>query len=180
MGKLSEIAIPTREVPIPGSTVAITLRGLSTDDLEQVFELHGPQLTGIFNDWVKANGMTMPEPGELIKILRKEVPAVLALMIALANDEPHSVATVGKLPGATQILAAVEVMKLTFHSVAELKKILEAIVLGMEGLSELVEGATESMNGASASGVLDSSDGSVEDRSASSLTVGTRKPGTIQ
>ena len=180
MGKLSEISIPTREVPIPGSGAAITLRGLSTDDLEQVFEAHGPQLTGIFKDWVKTKGLTMPEPGELIALLRKEVPAVLALMIALANDEPHSVGTVRKLPGATQVSAAVEVMKLTFHSVAELKKILEAMVLGMEGLSELVTDATAPMNGAPALGALDTSDGSAEDRSASSLTVGTRQPDTIQ
>lgn len=162
MAKLSQITIPSVEVPLPGLDETITVRGLSVNDLERIFQDHGEGLTELFRDWVASKGLTMPEPAELINMLRQEVPDVLAAMIALANDDPDAAETVSRLPGVVQVSAAIEVLKLTFHSVAELKKILEQAILGMEAVTDLMTAMVEPIGAAAEiSGALPTSDGSV-------------------
>ena len=146
MGKLSSTFVPTVEVSLPGpegKEQFLTLRGLSSDDLERIMDKHGPQLEKAYKRFNTPAGLTFPSFGEIVSILRETAPEAIPSIIAIANDDPGSERIAAKLPIGVQINATLEIIKLSFSSISEVKKILREMISGMTGVMEAVsEGIT--------------------------------------
>ncbi len=136
MGSLSDLRLPTKEVPV-GDDQHLTVRGLSFSDLSDIWHDHAPVLEKLYTKHI-VEREEMPPADQLAKSLIAEAPGVVARIIAHANDEPESVEIVEKLPGIVQISALVEIAGLTFHSEAEVKKLLETVTQGAMALSNLL------------------------------------------
>lgn len=155
--RLDELNIPTAVVPMPGGVGSLTVRGISVEDIESIMTTHGAQIKEAFLKYVAEKGQVLPTPSEMVRILR-EVPQISAAIIALANDRPDQIAKAAKLSIGTQTMALMEIVKMTFESVEQVKKIVENAILGMEGMSELMDGLV----GSSTLGTA--SDGSLDDK----------------
>lgn len=136
MGSLSDLRLPTAEVNVSDGQT-ITVRGLSVADISEIIREHAMVLNGLYQTHIVEKA-EMPAADVLARALMTEAPEVVARIIAHANDEPESWEIVSKLPGITQINALVEVAVLTFHSEAEVKKLLETLIQGSTVLSSLL------------------------------------------
>ena len=136
MGSLSDLRLPTSEVFF-SEDQSITVRGLSVADLSEIIRDHATVLNSIYQENI-VNAGEMPAADVLARALMTEAPEVVARIIAHANDEPESWEIVKNLPTITQINGLVEVAILTFHSEAEVKKLMETLIQGSTVLSSLL------------------------------------------
>lgn len=136
MGSLSDLRLPTSEVFF-SEDQSITVRGLSVADLSEIIRDHATVLNSIYQENIVDAG-EMPAADVLARALMTEAPEVVARIVAHANDEPDSWEIVKNLPTITQINALVEVAILTFHSEAEVKKLMETLIQGSTVLSSLL------------------------------------------
>ena len=136
MGSLSDLRLPTSEVFFSDDQ-SITVRGLSVADLSEIIRDHATVLNSIYQENIVDAG-EMPAADVLARALMTEAPEVVARIIAHANDEPDSWEIVKNLPTITQINGLVEVAILTFHSEAEVKKLMETLIQGSTVLSSLL------------------------------------------
>lgn len=135
MGSLSELTIPTTEVAVGDKT--LTIRGLSFTDMTEIFRDHAATLESLFQKHIVEKD-EMPPADQLARALMSEAPAVVAQMIANANDEPDEADVVSKLPAVVQAKALAEMAALTFQSEAEVKELLEKLIQGTGVLSSLL------------------------------------------
>lgn len=136
MGSIADLIIPTEEVLV-SEDITITLRGLSFLDLSVIIQDHAKILDKLYHDHI-VKRQEMPPTDQLAKALMTEAPDVVAHIIAHANDEPESWEKVQKIAGIVQINCLVSVARLTFHSEAEVKKLMETVIQGAEVLSNLL------------------------------------------
>lgn len=137
MGQLSELKLPTREVATQAGT--LTVRGLSTQDIILAASEYGPQMALLFSrvEAIK-DEMIRKDVTGLINSLGREVPGLMAAIIALACDDysPATVKLAAKLPFPAQAELIEAIFHLTFHSEAEVKKLVESVarmILGVTG-----------------------------------------------
>ena len=138
MSSLSDIRLPTAEIPVGGDQ-SLTVRGLSFSDLSDIWRDNADVLDKLYREHI-VEREEMPPADELAKAVLAEAPRIVALIVAHANDEPEQSDVVSKLPGVTQIGALVEVARLTFHSEAEIKKLMETVTQGATTLNRLFGG----------------------------------------
>lgn len=136
MGSLSGYQIPRTDVKVSGGQ-AITVRGLSVNDLVEILRDHSSVLDRLYQTHI-VNSNDVPPAAHLARTLMTEAPTVVSKIIALANDEPECWEIVGQMPGLDQINCLVEVGLLTFHSEAEVKKLMETLIQGSGVLSSLL------------------------------------------
>ena len=144
MASLADINIPTAEVEIPGSDSALTVRGLAPEDLYRAHEEYPDTIEGLFA-WYSDRG-DGSAIADVVKHVFAKAPEFSAFLIALANDAPENVALARRLPTMVQIRALIEISRLTFHSMAEVKKILEDFTTGMSQMTTTVEQRTSTLS----------------------------------
>ena len=138
--KLSELGIPTSEVPMSNNNDSLTVRGLSAADLDLIIGEHGDCLQELFQEYTKKHGTKLPDMMEWVNLLRRDVPEVGAMAIALACDDyPAGVHIAVKLPIGIQANILTEIVRLTVTSVDSLKKTLAAVLMGMEKTADMLE-----------------------------------------
>lgn len=137
MGSLSELQLPTDEVKVPGSETTISVRGLSLTDCSQLLKRHGEQLEIVYQSNIVGQD-DIPPAADIAKSLMQSAPDAVAEIIALANDSPEEAKTVRKLPAPVQVEALSKIAVLTFHSEAEVKKLIETVIQGSGILTSLV------------------------------------------
>ena len=137
MGSLTDYTIPTDEVPVPGSDFTITVRGLSVEDCSGLIRVHGDQLSAVYDTEIAGYG-DMPPITDIAKALFTMAPDAVAEIIALANDSPKTASAVRKMPVPVQIDALSRIAVLTFHSEAQVKKLLETVITGSNLMTRMV------------------------------------------
>ena len=144
MASLADIYIPTSEVPIPGSDSALTVRGLALEDLYRAHEEYPDTIEGLFAWYTdRADSSAI---ADVVRHVFAQAPEFSAFLIALSNNAPDDVALARKLPTMVQIQALVEITRLTFHSMAEVKKILEDLTGGLAQMTTTVEQRTSMLS----------------------------------
>lgn len=136
MGSLTDIEIPTVDVPLPGKKEqTLTVRGLSVPDLCGIYRQHSEVLEGLYEKF-KSDGAV--ELTDVAQAVIGSGPELAALIIATANDAPEQTAVAARLPSMVQIRATVDVLKLTCNSVAEVKKMLADVLAALEASNEVL------------------------------------------
>jgi len=142
---LKGYSLPTKRIDLPGDEESFfNVRGLSLSDLSQLSAVHFPQLALLFSEGKRKlaesdRGLEDIDIAEMAKLALMTAPAAVAHGIALAADEPEEVETIERLPGPTQLSALMSIAELTFHSDAEVKKLVEAVIQAMAGGSTLLQ-----------------------------------------
>ena len=137
MGSLSELQLPSEEVQVPGTESTISVRGLSLSDCAELLKRHGESLEAVYQKNIASQG-DIPPAVDIAKSLMQSAPEAVAELIALANDEPKMSETVRKLPIPVQVEALTRIAILTFHSEAEVKKLIETVIQGSGILTGLM------------------------------------------
>lgn len=147
MGSLADVVIPTIEVPLSdGGEQTLTVRGLAYEDFRIVLVEHSDALEGLFQIFIKAKADTLPGFDSIVEHLMVKAPELAAKFIAIANDAPELVGVARKLPALVQTKCLISIAQLTLHSTAEVKKIVETLVTGMENLNEGISWMTMAQN----------------------------------
>jgi hypothetical protein len=137
MGSLTDFVVPTSEVAVPGSDTSITVRGLSVEDVAGLIRVHGEELNRVYEINIQGQD-DLPPAMEIAKALMVTAPLAVAEIIALANDSPKSFSIVRKLPAPVQIEALTQIAVLTFHSEAEVKKLVETVISGSSLMTRML------------------------------------------
>ena len=136
MGSLSQVVIPVEDVPISDGQT-LTVRGLSYTDFSEVYVAHAAAAEEIAKMFTETKEGEFPPFEDIVKKLITEFSDVAAEIIAIANDEPGQVAVAYRLPAVVQTRALLAVIRLTLHSQAEVKKIVQEITQGMIAAEEI-------------------------------------------
>jgi len=143
MGKLSEYAIPTEVVDVPGKDGApvfsFTVRGISFADVSALIRRHGQALNSVYATAMDSEDGISPEI--VSRALMEIAPQAATEIIGLATGEDNiaqASKNAARLPLIVQFDALHKIAVLTFHSEAELKKAVEAATSGMGLLMSLV------------------------------------------
>lgn len=137
MGSLSELQLPSIELPIPGAESTLTLRGLSITDAASLLKRHGETLEVVYQQNIVGQE-DIPPAAQIAKALMQSAPLAVAEIIALANGSPDMVDAAQTLPAPVQVEALASIAVLTFHSEAEVKKLVETVILGSGVLTSLL------------------------------------------
>lgn len=138
MGSLSDLRLPTAEVEVPGAGLSLTLRGLSTLDVSALMKRHGEALNDVYETNI-AGAEDLPAVMQVARSLMETAPLAVAEIIALANEAPDHVETVSKLPLPVQLECLKQIALLTFHSEAEVGKLLETVILSSETMTRIIK-----------------------------------------
>ena len=136
MGKLSQVIIPVEDVPISDGQ-SLTVRGLAYEDFNLIYAKHAGMSEKIAQLFLKGKEGEIPPFEEIVKKLVTEFPEMAAEVISIGCDEPESVGVARKLPAVVQTRSLLAILRLTLHSTAEVKKIVEDIALGMMAADEI-------------------------------------------
>jgi hypothetical protein len=139
MGSLADLRLPTAEVEVPGTGITLTLRGLSIADASELMRRHGEALNSVYAETIDGQDQ-LPSAQIIAQTLMKAAPSAVAEIIALANDAPEHADKVAKMPIPVQIEALSEIAILTFHSEAQVGKLVETVILGSGLLTRMVKG----------------------------------------
>ena len=172
MGKLADIVIPTEDVVFEDGQV-LTLRGLSSRDIEIALGRHMPLLSRLFDQWFADRKKALPTDMEIVEIVVKEAPEIIPTLIALGSDvdasEPADfeadLKLTSRFPIAVQYECVVAIIGLTVTSVSALKKILHKITTGLNATADLM----------SETGTFTTPAGNSKGMSPPALPKGTRK-----
>ena len=130
MGRLSDTFLPSREVPIPhGKGASITIRGVSADDISQLYFRHKGAIERLYAGFIK--GEEPPSMETVVGTVLAEAPDLAASVIAHANGEPENTEDAKGLPIIVQTRALLDILDLSFDSMAEVKKILVDLAFRM-------------------------------------------------
>ena len=135
MGRLEDVTVPETEVPIPGSKVGLTVRGLSADDIAALYGACTAEIEELFD--LFRDGTELGVPGVAKALLDRHI-GLACTIIAYANDSPDQAMKVRRLPVATQLQALTDIGHLTIVSTADVKKILASVITGAEGMNDLL------------------------------------------
>lgn len=143
---LKDVVIERRVVALPGGD--FTVRGATAFDVEVLMKHFGPELVDTIINVVAATKARPDWSRDYVRNLMiqavRQIPDVIAALVAVCADEPEQVQTVKRLPTATLIQALLDIFELTFVSETELKKLAAGILR-----------VTETMTGALTTAKLD-------------------------
>lgn len=155
---LSDYTLPTETIDLPGGDT-FTVRGISLTDLSTIAAHHFSEITLLFAKVKSELGAdqapSIKDVDMMLKLALTVAPNALAEIVALAADEPDMAATVKKLPILTQTQAILKIAELTFHSQAEVEKLVETIIPLMQVSNGFLE-KLQSPGSLDGSGALDS------------------------
>ena len=132
MAKLSGYRIPRLNVKL-GDENAVTVRGLSMNDLMMTFEAHSLDMETVYNDLMQqavpgddaGNTRRAATQAETMLSIIKKSPSLVAALIACAADEPDEMETVLAMPFSDQIALGEAIIELTLKDTLILKKLRE-------------------------------------------------------
>lgn len=137
MGQLSSLKLPTKEVQTPSGI--LTVRGLGTADIVLAIGDYGPQMALLFAKVQdKGTKVQNTDVKAMIMSLGQELPQLMAAIIALGCDDysPATIKVAAKLSFPIQCELIEAIFHLTFHSEADVKKLVESLarmILGVSG-----------------------------------------------
>ena len=123
-----QIKVPTVNVDTPAGSIEV--HGLTLNNIHTLMSRHRKALEGVFS---KASAPDVT-PAEVLQETLKEAPALVADAIALAADgDDEDAREIEKLPAASLVALATEVIKLTVVGESELETLVRAVqeVMGM-------------------------------------------------
>lgn len=121
---LAEIEVPTEEIRVGKGSFKV--RGISFLDLSILISDNRADLDRVVDLFAGLKNDVAPD--EFLLKLVREMPTIVAKVIAHAADEPASHAKVLKLPVPAQLEAARAVARLTFEEAGGVKKFVEQLV----------------------------------------------------
>lgn len=135
-----------RDIKIPRTTVKyagtdLQLRGISFSDVMEVANTYGPQAAMVFGKLQSGQSLESADVRAIIGSLAKEVPEMVAALIALATDEytEDTVAIAMKIPFNVQIECLEAIFHRTFESEADVKKLVESLTRMAIGTSGVLK-----------------------------------------
>lgn len=150
MGRLIDLQIPTVPVETPGGAFAV--RGLSLEDIVNLYNEHTAQagtLFDQFNKWAAADGTgeELPPLGEFVAMLISQAPVLAARVIAKAADadSPEGLAMARRLPPLAQTEALEKIGHLTFRSEEDVKKMAALMIRYAKNLVQALLRASSSL-----------------------------------
>lgn len=124
------------DVLLPDDAGAISVRGVSAEDLGVMFGIYGDDLRALFDKFTAdAPAGQDFDFGQVVGQIASEMPRLAALVIALAADESDSVDQARKLPLNVTVEALEKIGGLTFQREGDLKNFFEAVIRIMNGVS---------------------------------------------
>lgn len=135
MGRIGDITVPETDVPIPGSKVGLTVRGLSADDIAAIYGGCKDEIDELFDLFRDGQELGL---ANVVKAIMDRHVGLACNIIAYANDSPDQAAKVRTFPVAVQLQALSEIGRLTIVSTADVKKILASMIEGSEGMNEIL------------------------------------------
>lgn len=146
---LKDLELPVAQVQV-SDTVSFTVRGLSLADISVLLNSNGKELGMIFNKvrdelQGRADGITANDVQYFAKMLFDKAPDLVAKAIALAADDPGESEKIKRLRFTVQIIAIQEVLRLTFTTEAELKKLVEIVIQWLGKINSEAERITSSL-----------------------------------
>ena len=129
---LKDLELPEARVQVTDE-VFFTVRGLSLSDISVLLNSHGKELGLIFNKVKdelqgRSDGITANDVQHFARVIFDKAPDLVAKAIALAADDPGEEDKIKRLRFTVQIIAIQEVLRLTFTTEAELKKLVEIVI----------------------------------------------------
>lgn len=123
---------PIKESVVINDNVAISVRGLSLNDISKLIALHAADLDGVFDLYSDAASGNKEFDGlvfaNLLMQLIASAPGLISSVIATAADEPDLVDKAALLPMTSQYEIMQKVFALSFSDMATLKKIVADVM----------------------------------------------------
>ncbi len=146
---LKDLELPSAKVQV-SDEVFFTVRGLSLSDISVLLNSHGKELGMIFEKVKdelqgRSEGITANDVQYFAKVLFDKAPDMVARAIALAADDPGEEDKIKRLRFTVQIIAIQEVLRLTFTTEAELKKLVEIVIQWLGKINSEAERITSSL-----------------------------------
>lgn len=131
---LADIEVPTEAIHVGKSS--FTVRGISFYDLSLLINDNRADLDRLVDLFagLKAN-VEMDQFG--VQLIR-EMPALVARVIACAADEPEAAGKILKFPLPVQLAAVMAVGRLTFEEAGGVKKFAEQLASLLESVNQAV------------------------------------------
>ena len=128
---LDDLEIPRTDVALTGYPEGsiLQVRGLSFSDFERLFAAFEDEMETLF-DRIASDGIK--QASTVVQSLVTEFPLLASHIIAVANDKPERAEKASMLAIVNQTELLIEITKLTVHSAATVKKIVETITSGLE------------------------------------------------
>ena len=146
---LKDLELPSAKVQV-SDEVFFTVRGLSLSDISVLLNSHGKELGLIFQKVKdelqgRSEGITANDVQYFAKVLFDKAPDMVAKAIALSADDPGEEDKIKRLRFTVQIIAIQEVLRLTFTTEAELKKLVEIVIQWLGKINSEAERITSSL-----------------------------------
>ena len=153
---LKDLELPEARVQVTDE-VFFTVRGLSLSDISVLLNSHGKELGLIFNKVKdelqgRSDGITANDVQHFARVIFDKAPDLVAKAIALAADDPGEEDKIKRLRFTVQIIAIQEVLRLTFTTEAELKKLVEIVIQWLGKINSEAEHLTKSLTSIIGSG----------------------------
>lgn len=139
---LSNLRLPSAVIEIPGGD-QITVRGLSTVELEDLVRKHRPAVEELFNKTIGAD--QEPNWSALVSDVLKLAPKLVGEFIAIAADEPEAIKQAMKLTPGLQIKLIDKIATLTFAMEDDGKNLIEIVAGFLENLNPLLGVASQKL-----------------------------------
>lgn len=137
---LKDVVIERRTVAAPGGSFSV--RGVTAFDIEVLIKHFGPELVDTILNVVESSksrpDWTRDYVRDLLMQAVRQLPDVVAALIAVCADEPDQLEIVKKLPTTSLLQALLDIFELTFISETELKKLAAGILRVTETMTGAV------------------------------------------
>lgn len=139
-----KLVVPTVSVTLPGANEPLVLRGLSTNDLKILINMHRDVAATLFSKVVGIKsgdsqvGDFLGDIDQIVLMVVDEFPHVLADFIALAAEDIDNSEAYLALPVIAQFEAIGAICRLTFGEDEALKKLLATVTKLMAGINQTV------------------------------------------
>lgn len=131
---LADIEVPTEEIRVGKGTFKV--RGISFLDLSILISDNRADLDRVVDSFAGLKNDV--DPNEFLLKLVREMPSLVAKVIAYAADEPSADAKVLKFPVPVQLEAAKAIARLTFEEAGGVKKFVEQLASLLGDVSNVI------------------------------------------
>lgn len=132
---LSDIVIPTQTIEYRG--VKFVVHGVTANDVMRMMFDAEKDVGRALDAFEKAQGADSADASRMIALLLREVPELVARLIASAADEPTAWPTVLRLPVSVQAEALSAVWNLTFEEPDSVKKFVASLTAIAKSMADL-------------------------------------------
>lgn len=150
--QLSELGFETRKIVVRPAKddkpeVALTVRGISAEDVMRLVQIHGPAMSKLFNQITsKEVAIDLDNTARIATVLLNQAPDIVADLLLIATDEMDvnkGFEVAKRLPIPVQLNALEAIAELTFidgGSVGEMIGTVTKMLAGTNGLVKNLAG----------------------------------------